>query len=87
MAVKVQYPGVNNAVRADMQNLGHDPARHARVAPGLDAKAIAGEIRERIEEELDYELEAANQRSIGACSAATRSSSSPRSSPRCRASG
>jgi len=65
VAVKVQYPGVNNAVRADMQNLGMILRVMRSVAPGLDAKAIAGEIRERIEEELDYELEAANQRSIG----------------------
>src|SRR3954447_462442 len=64
VAVKVQYPGVNNAVRADMQNLGMILRVMRSVAPGLDAKAIAGEIRERIEEELDYELEAANQRSI-----------------------
>ena len=42
-----------------------DPARHASaIAPGLDAKAVGDEIRERIVEELDYELEAANQRSI-----------------------
>jgi predicted unusual protein kinase regulating ubiquinone biosynthesis (AarF/ABC1/UbiB family) len=64
VAVKVQYPGVNNAVRADMQNLGMILRVMRRVAPGLDAKAIAAEIRDRIEEELDYELEAANQRSI-----------------------
>jgi predicted unusual protein kinase regulating ubiquinone biosynthesis (AarF/ABC1/UbiB family) len=65
VAVKVQYPGVNNAVRADMQNIGMILRVMRSVAPGLDAKAIAGEIKERIEEELDYELEAANQRSIG----------------------
>ena len=35
-----------------------------RVAPGLDAKALGQEIRERIEEELDYELEASNQRRL-----------------------
>jgi predicted unusual protein kinase regulating ubiquinone biosynthesis (AarF/ABC1/UbiB family) len=35
-----------------------------RVAPGLDPKALGKEIRERIEEELDYELEASNQRRI-----------------------
>jgi predicted unusual protein kinase regulating ubiquinone biosynthesis (AarF/ABC1/UbiB family) len=36
-----------------------------RLAPGLDAKALAAEMRERIGEELDYELEAQNQRRIG----------------------
>jgi tRNA A-37 threonylcarbamoyl transferase component Bud32 len=34
------------------------------VAPGLDAKAIADEVRKRINEELDYELEAQNQRAL-----------------------
>jgi predicted unusual protein kinase regulating ubiquinone biosynthesis (AarF/ABC1/UbiB family) len=64
VAVKVQYPGVAAAVRADMQNLGMILRLMKRVAPGLDAKAIAQEIRERIGEELDYELEAANQRTL-----------------------
>ena len=35
-----------------------------RLAPGMDAKAILGELRERIGEELDYELEAQNQRRV-----------------------
>jgi predicted unusual protein kinase regulating ubiquinone biosynthesis (AarF/ABC1/UbiB family) len=64
VAVKVQYPGVATAVRADMQNLGVILRLMKRVAPGLDAKALGAEIRERIEEELDYELEAANQRRL-----------------------
>lgn len=64
VAVKVQYPGVAAAVRADMQNLGLIMRLIKRVAPGMDAKAIAEEIRLRIDEELDYELEAQNQRSL-----------------------
>src|ERR1700678_2064894 len=64
VAVKVQYPGVASAVRADMQNLGMIMRLMKRVAPGLDVKALTGEIRERMEEELDYELEAQNQRRI-----------------------
>jgi predicted unusual protein kinase regulating ubiquinone biosynthesis (AarF/ABC1/UbiB family) len=64
VAVKVQYPGVATAVRADMQNLGVILRLMKRVAPGLDPKALGQEIRERIEEELDYELEASNQRRI-----------------------
>jgi hypothetical protein len=35
-----------------------------RMAPGLDAKALMAELRERIGEELDYELEAQNQRRV-----------------------
>src|SRR6476661_597411 len=64
VAVKVQYPGVAQAVRADMQNLGMILRLMKRIAPGLDVKATADEIRGRIGEELDYELEAQNQRSL-----------------------
>ncbi len=64
VAVKVQYPGVAAAVRADMQNLGLILRLAKRIAPGMDPKAIGDEIRERIHEELDYELEAQNQRQL-----------------------
>jgi predicted unusual protein kinase regulating ubiquinone biosynthesis (AarF/ABC1/UbiB family) len=64
VAVKVQYPGVAAAVRADMQNLGLILRLAKRIAPGMDPKAIGEEIRDRIEEELDYELEAQNQRAL-----------------------
>ncbi len=64
VAVKVQYPGVAQAVRADMQNLGLILRLAKRIAPGMDPKAIGAEIRDRIEEELDYELEAQNQRAL-----------------------
>src|SRR5947209_3438119 len=65
VAVKVQYPGVAAAVRADMQNLDMIMRLLKRMTPGLDVKALADEIKERIVEELDYELEAQNQRSLG----------------------
>jgi predicted unusual protein kinase regulating ubiquinone biosynthesis (AarF/ABC1/UbiB family) len=64
VAVKVQYPGVAQAVRADMKNLGMILRLMKRVAPGLDPKAMGDEIRSRIDEELDYELEAQNQRTL-----------------------
>jgi len=64
VAVKVQYPGVASAVRADMQNLGMILRLLKRLAPGIDSAAIADEVRKRIFEELDYELEAANQRAL-----------------------
>ena len=64
VAVKVQYPGVAAAVRADMSNLGLIMRLIKRLAPGIDAKGVAEEIRLRIDEELDYELEAQNQRSL-----------------------
>jgi predicted unusual protein kinase regulating ubiquinone biosynthesis (AarF/ABC1/UbiB family) len=64
VAVKVQYPGVAEAVRSDLQNLGLILRLMKSVAPGLDARALASEVRERIGEELDYELEASNQRAM-----------------------
>src|SRR5215212_9148957 len=64
VAVKVQYPGVGAAVRADLQNLGLLLRAARRMAPGMDAGAIAAEIRERMTEELDYEHEAQSQRAF-----------------------
>jgi predicted unusual protein kinase regulating ubiquinone biosynthesis (AarF/ABC1/UbiB family) len=64
VAVKVQYPGVAQAVRADMQNLGMILRLMKRIAPGLDVKSTAEEIRARIGDELDYELEAQHQRTL-----------------------
>jgi predicted unusual protein kinase regulating ubiquinone biosynthesis (AarF/ABC1/UbiB family) len=64
VAIKVQYPGVDAAVRADMQNLGLILRVVKRIAPGMDPQAIGKEIRDRIEDELDYELEAGNQRAL-----------------------
>src|SRR3712207_715874 len=64
VAVKVQYPGVAQAVRADLQNIGLILRLVKQIAPGLDVRASADEIRARIGEELDYELEAQNQRSL-----------------------
>jgi predicted unusual protein kinase regulating ubiquinone biosynthesis (AarF/ABC1/UbiB family) len=64
VAVKVQYPGVAGAVRADLQNLDMIMRLLKRMTPGMDVKAVTQEIRERIVEELDYELEAQNQRSL-----------------------
>ncbi len=64
VAVKVQYPGVAAAVRADLQNLDMIMRLLKRMTPQLDVRAVATEIKERIGEELDYELEASNQRSL-----------------------
>ena len=64
VAVKVQYPGIGDAVRADMKNLGVLLRLAHSITPELDTKAVGNEIRERIVEELDYELEASNQRTM-----------------------
>ncbi|HEX2233654.1 MAG TPA: AarF/ABC1/UbiB kinase family protein [Thermoleophilaceae bacterium] len=64
VAVKIQYPGVAEAIRSDMQNAGLILRLAKALAPGLDAKAAAAELQERVLEELDYEFEAQNQRSF-----------------------
>jgi predicted unusual protein kinase regulating ubiquinone biosynthesis (AarF/ABC1/UbiB family) len=64
VAVKVQYPGVAEAVETDLRNAGMLLPLVKRLAPGLDAKAVLNELRDRIGEELDYELEAQNQRRV-----------------------
>jgi len=64
VAVKIQYPGMAKALAADMSNAGLIMRMAKALAPGLDAKAVAAELRERVLEELDYEIEAANQRAF-----------------------
>src|SRR5688572_6690761 len=62
VAVKIQYPGAAGALLSDLNQL----ALVARVAgswvPGLDIKPIMEELKARMSEELDYHLEARNQR-------------------------
>ena len=53
----------------------------------MDPKAIGEEIRDRIEEELDYELEAQNQRALARIFRGHPFIVVPRSSPRSPASG
>ncbi len=64
VAVKVQYPGIAEAVETDLRSLGLLAPLVKRLAPGLDVKAITTELRDRIGEELDYEIEAQNQRAV-----------------------
>ena len=64
VVAKIQYPGVAEAIETDLRNATLLLPLVKRLAPGLDAKAMAAEMRERIGEELDYELEAQNQRRI-----------------------
>lgn len=62
VAVKVQYPGVAEAIRADLQNAGAIVALVKAISPGLDARSLARELRDRTMEELDFEHEAHTQR-------------------------
>lgn len=60
IAVKVQYPGVGDAIEADLDNAELLYAIFASFAlKGLDVEALVGELRARMREELDYVREAA----------------------------
>ena len=62
VAVKVQYPGVGDAIGADLDNVEALYAVFGAFAlKGLDTKALVDELRARMVEELDYRLEARNQ--------------------------
>src|SRR5437588_6283728 len=73
LAVKVQYPGVAQAIRADLANteaLAVVVKTALTMLPGfvpnLDVRSVVAEVAERVGEELDYETEAANQREFEA---------------------
>ncbi len=66
VAVKVQYPGVDDAIRADLANVDLLFSATGMLFPGLDPKALVAELKLRLVEELDYRLEADNQRLFAA---------------------
>jgi predicted unusual protein kinase regulating ubiquinone biosynthesis (AarF/ABC1/UbiB family) len=61
VAVKVQYPGVREAIRADLGNVGLLFGALGQVFPGLEPGPLVAELKERLVEELDYRLEASHQ--------------------------
>ncbi|HZN12802.1 MAG TPA: AarF/ABC1/UbiB kinase family protein [Acidimicrobiales bacterium] len=72
VAVKVQYPGVAEAIGADLANT-ELLFTFMKIAKGMvpqyrnvDVRAIADEVVERIGEELDYRAEAASQMEFAA---------------------
>ncbi len=58
LAVKLQYPDMQSAVEADLNQLRVIFALHARMGAGVDTRQMLEEIGERLREELDYTLEA-----------------------------
>ena len=58
LACKLQYPDMQSAVEADLQQLQWIFAIHRRMDPAIDTTEIAKEIGARIREELDYFREA-----------------------------
>ena len=65
VAVKVQYPGIADAVESDMRNLRILSPVLRQLLPGLDVRDVLDELAERIIEECDYELESASHRRVG----------------------
>ena len=64
LAIKVQYPGIAESVESDMRNLRLLTPLLRQLMPGLEVGDVLAELRERIVEECDYELEAANHRRV-----------------------
>ena len=64
VAVKIQYPGADEALRADLKTMQRMVGVVKQLAPGADVQGVVDELIERTEMELDYRLEADNQRAF-----------------------
>ena len=64
VAVKIQYPGADEAVRADLKTMRRLVSIFKQLAPGADVQGVVDELIDRTEMELDYRLEADNQRAF-----------------------
>ena len=64
VAVKVQYPGADEALLADLRQLQRFSRVFQTLVPGADVKPLLTELRDRMTEELDYRAEADNQRAF-----------------------
>jgi predicted unusual protein kinase regulating ubiquinone biosynthesis (AarF/ABC1/UbiB family) len=62
LACKLQYPDMQSAVEADLNQLKIVFSIHARMEPAVDTREILAEIAARLREELDYDLEARHTR-------------------------
>jgi predicted unusual protein kinase regulating ubiquinone biosynthesis (AarF/ABC1/UbiB family) len=61
VAVKVQYPGVEAAIRADLDNTAMVTGMMKTFFSGLEVEPFVAELKARVGEELDYRLEASRQ--------------------------
>jgi predicted unusual protein kinase regulating ubiquinone biosynthesis (AarF/ABC1/UbiB family) len=61
VAVKIQYPGAGEALISDLKQLSRLAGMFKILQPGMDIKPLIAELRDRIVEELDYEMEAQTQ--------------------------
>jgi predicted unusual protein kinase regulating ubiquinone biosynthesis (AarF/ABC1/UbiB family) len=61
VAIKIQYPGAEQALLSDLRQITRLAKTFGGLLPGIDARALAEELRDRVAEELDYTLEAEAQ--------------------------
>jgi predicted unusual protein kinase regulating ubiquinone biosynthesis (AarF/ABC1/UbiB family) len=66
VAVKVQYPGADKALMADLNQLARMGKMFAAWIPGIEIRPLIDELRERVAEELDYLRESQSQRAYAA---------------------
>ncbi|MBE9376632.1 AarF/ABC1/UbiB kinase family protein [Saccharopolyspora sp. HNM0983] len=66
VAVKVQYPGADEALRSDLRQLTRFSRLFQSLAPGAEVKPLLAELQDRMVEELDYRSEADYQRAFAA---------------------
>ncbi|CAM00428.1 putative unusual protein kinase regulating ubiquinone biosynthesis (AarF/ABC1/UbiB family) [Saccharopolyspora erythraea NRRL 2338] len=66
VAVKIQYPGADEALRADLRQLMRFSRLFQSLAPGAEIKPLLTELQDRMVEELDYRSEADHQRAFAA---------------------
>ena len=64
VAVKIQYPGADEALRSDLRQLTRFSRLFQSLAPGAEIKPLLAELQDRMVEELDYRAEADNQRTF-----------------------
>jgi predicted unusual protein kinase regulating ubiquinone biosynthesis (AarF/ABC1/UbiB family) len=66
VAVKVQYPGADQALMSDLRQVSRLAKTIGSMLPGIDVKPLVEELQDRARDELDYELEAEAQRAFAA---------------------
>ncbi len=64
VAVKIQYPGAGRALANDFTQLSRVARLFSALMPGLEVRPLLDELRLRVSEELDYQLEAASQQAF-----------------------
>lgn len=65
VAVKVQYPGVRDAIASDLANVGTIFGMAGVMAKGFNPGPMVEDLRQGIQDELDYSLEARRQQRFG----------------------